>query len=334
MKRNILDEAVANATRISNAAMSNARTQLTEAFSTNLKVAVTEGMRDALSEEKDQPGDYHAKPEKKGFIGDRDGQSDESLNGIGDGPAKLEASVYEGDDEDEMDFDDVGSEDGDEEVLDDEEYYDDEEDFGDELEFDDNPSDEFEDDVMEMDDEDMSDGDDDDVEIDIDVDAEADDNDEDGVNDEDDDEDEDVFEVIEMDGEEEEMDSLKSENSKLKKENRQYNKALRYLTHKLDEVNLFNARLAYSTKLMRKVALTTEEKTKVVQRFDECESIKEVKRAYQMMNEVWSKNTSRKQRVRKNVQTVSTIKEGRETRNEQLNETAARWKELAGIIQS
>ena len=97
------------------------------------------------------------------------------------------------------------------------------------------------------------------------------------------------------------------ENKSLKRENRRYEKALTFLKKRIDEVNLFNARLAAASDLMRKVSLTKGEKERVVEHFDKARTVGEVKRTHRALAEGYSaaNRSVKKQRVaRPNVQSV------------------------------
>jgi hypothetical protein len=291
MARDIVSEAVEQAEAMKEAAYENAKSVLVEAMSTNLKAAVTEAIDEKLDDAEVKVAE------------DNDDDSVE------------EASVKEGHDKDwggdkgdesksRRDFEESEiEEDEDEEEIADDAYDVDDDDEGDEGE------------VSEMDIEEVieiiedEDDDDDDEEINIDVDVDA---------DEDEDEDEDLDEEDEEDedyggnkGDESrskrDFESAIKENKSLKKENARYAKALTFLKKRIDEVNLFNARLAAAGDLMKAVSLTKEEKEKVVEHFDSCKTITEVKRTFKVLGEAYAgtDRAIKKQRIeRPNVQSV------------------------------
>ena len=121
------------------------------------------------------------------------------------------------------------------------------------------------------------------------------------------------------------------ENRQLRRENRRYEKALNFLKKRIDEVNLFNARLAAASDLMRKVSLTKNEKERVVEHFDRARSVGEVKRTYKALQEGYSAANRgvKKQRVaRPNVQSVvSEEQKQKQATDGQYN----RLNELAGL---
>ena len=119
------------------------------------------------------------------------------------------------------------------------------------------------------------------------------------------------------------------ENRQLRRENRRYEKALTFLKKRIDEVNLFNARLAAASDLMRKVSLTKGEKERVVEHFDRARTVGEVKRTYKALTEGYtaSNRTVKKQRVgRPNVQSVIS-EDQKQSQDGQYDRLA----ELAGI---
>ena len=125
------------------------------------------------------------------------------------------------------------------------------------------------------------------------------------------------------------IESAVKENRQLRRENRRYEKALTFLKKRIDEVNLFNARLAAASDLMRKVSLTKGEKERVVEHFDKARTVGEVKRTHRALAEGYSASNRgvKKQRVaRPNVQSV--ISEEQKSQGDgQFNRMA----ELAGL---
>ena len=194
--------------------------------------------------------------------------------------------------------------------------------------------------MPEMEDEDDDDDDDEEVDIDIDIDADGDDEDEEEldevdldevieiVEDEDDmdegmhgdkeegahdaDEGEDMDEVDMEDDEDmdeigmkKKYESAVAEAEELRTENRRYAKALKVLRTRIEEVNLFNARLAAATDVMNQVTLTKEQKERVVEHFDSCDTLDEVTRMAGVLKEAHETHAPSKNRAqRPNVQSV------------------------------
>ena len=121
------------------------------------------------------------------------------------------------------------------------------------------------------------------------------------------------------------------ENRQLRRENRRYEKALTFLKKRIDEVNLFNARLAAASDMMRKVTLKKDEKQRVVEHFDRARNVGEVKRTYRALSEGYraSNRSVKKQRIaRPNVQSVLTEDQKKQNTNQSQFD---RMSELAGL---
>lgn len=265
--RDIVSEAVEQAEAMKAAAYENAKNVLVEAMSTNLQAAVAEAIDEKLDTE--------------------DVEISEEV--------VAEETVEEGaHDTDEMeDKDEMGH-------------------------------------MDELEDDDDDDEDDEEVDIDIDIDADGDDDDDEEELDEvdldevieivededemDEGEHEDAEEGEDMDEvdmeDDEDMDELKYEAAvkeveELRTENKRYAKALKVLRTRIEEVNLFNARLAAATDVMNQVTLTKEQKERVVEHFDSCDTLEEVTRMAGVLKEAHEGSVSSKNRTaRPNVQSV------------------------------
>ena len=265
--RDIVSEAVEQAEAMKQAAYENAKNVLVEAMSTNLQAAVAEAIDEKLDTE--------------------DVEISEEV--------VAEETVEEGaHDTDEM---------------------------------------EDKDEMAHMDELEDEDDDDDDEEVDIDIDIDA-----DGDDDDDEDEEEldevDLDEVIEIVEDEDEVDEGEHEDAdegedldeeddedveeigkmykeavaeveSLRTENKRYAKALKVLRTRIEEVNLFNARLAAATDVMNQVTLTKEQKERVVEHFDSCDTLDEVTRMAGVLKEAHETTAPSKNRTqRPNVQSV------------------------------
>lgn len=314
MARDIVSEAVEQAEAMKKAAYENAKNVLVEAMSTNLKAAVTEAIDEKIDDadvNTEDTVDEASVEEGKDFGGDK---GDES---------KSHRDFEETELPDDEDLDEDEDE---EEIADD--GYDEDDDAGDL---------EGEDDLEEIDIEEVieiieDEEEDDDEEVNIDVDVDSDEDDEEEDDDEEIDEDKDYGgNKGDESRSDRDYEAAVQENKQLRKENKRYAKALTFLKTRIDEVNLFNARLAAASDLMSGVSLTKEEKEKVVEHFDGCKDVNEVKRTFKVLNEAYT-NTDRvvkKQRVdRPNVQSV--ISE--ETKAKDATATAfERLSQLAGV---
>jgi len=329
MAKDIVQEAVEQAEAMKEAAYENAKSVLVNAMSTNLKAAVSEAIGDKINEDGNPKGaNLNVNYDPEGL---KNPEGDD-LTDEGDGPAIIEAGVdegddfggdkgdesksrrdYEDDDEDENEGDEYGGGMGDESrsdrdyeaALEDED--DDEVDV--DIDMDDDDDDEDIDEVLEI----IEDEDEDDVDVDVDVDE---------------DEDEDVEERGMLN---KKVEAAVKENRQLRRENRRYEKALTFLKKRIDEVNLFNARLAAASDMMRKVTLTKDEKQRVVEHFDRARNVGEVKRTYKALAEGYraSNRSVKRQRIaRPNVQSVLTEDQKKQNTNQSQFD---RMSELAGL---
>jgi hypothetical protein len=312
MAKDIVQEAVEQAEAMKEAAYENAKSVLVDAMSTNLKAAVSEAIGEKIEETGNPKGaDLNVQYDPSG----QEKLDGDDLTDEGDGPAIVEAGLdeddeyggnkgdesrshrdYEGDDEDENEDVEAALEDDDEEEAD----------IDVDIDVDDDEDEDI-DEVLEIIEDEDEDEEDADVDVDIDV---------------DDDEDEDVDES-------EKYEATVKENRQLRKENRRYEKALTFLKKRIDEVNLFNARLAAASDLMRKVSLTKGEKERVVEHFDKARTVGEVKRTHRALTEGYTaaNRSVKKQRVaRPNVQSVIS-EEQKQSQDGQYDRMA----ELAGL---
>jgi hypothetical protein len=91
---------------------------------------------------------------------------------------------------------------------------------------------------------------------------------------------------------EEVNESIISEMETLRKQNSEYKKALVLFKEKLNEVAVFNANLAYATRLFTEHSTTKNEKLDILKRFDTVSNINESKNLYsQITTELGSKKT-------------------------------------------
>ena len=87
------------------------------------------------------------------------------------------------------------------------------------------------------------------------------------------------------------LESLKNENQNYKNKNKDYKKALTMFRDKINEVAVFNANLAYSTKLFTEHTTSKQEKINVLRRFDNVETLNESKGLYKQLNSELSVKT-------------------------------------------
>lgn len=101
--------------------------------------------------------------------------------------------------------------------------------------------------------------------------------------------------------------AINEEISKLKKQNNEYKKALLMFKDKINEVAIFNAGLAYSTRLFTEHSTTKQEKIQILERFDSIKSINESKNLYDTIKtELGNKKTITETVVNKITKTPTT----------------------------
>ena len=101
--------------------------------------------------------------------------------------------------------------------------------------------------------------------------------------------------------------SLNEEVENLKKQNNEYKKALVLFKDKLNEVAVFNANLAYATRLFTEHSTTKQEKLNILKRFDSISTLSESKSLYNTIKtELGTKTTVTETVVDKITSTPST----------------------------
>ena len=338
MAKDIVQEAVEQAEAMKEAAYENAKSVLVDAMSTNLKAAVSEAIGDKVNEDGNPKGaNLNVNYDPEG-LKDLDG---DDLTDEGDGPAIIEAGVDEGDE--------YGGGKGDESKSRrdyEDENEQDEEEEEDQLEGDEYGGGKGDESRSHRDFEEADDEEEDDEEIDVDIDIDADDDEDEDIDEvleiieDEDEDDEDVDVDVDVDEDEDveergmlnkKVEAAVKENRQLRRENRRYEKALTFLKKRIDEVNLFNARLAAASDMMRKVTLTKDEKQRVVEHFDRARNVGEVKRTYRALSEGYrtSNRSVKKQRIaRPNVQSVLSEDQKKQNTNQSQFD---RMSELAGL---
>ncbi len=274
--RDIVSEAVEQAEAMKAAAYENAKNVLVEAMSTNLQAAVAEAIDEKLdTEDVEISEEVVAEETVEEGAHDTDEMEDKEEMAHMD---ELE-DEDEDDDDEEVDIDidiDADGDDDDEEDLDevdlDEviEIVEDEDDMDEGMHGDKEEGAHDADEGEDMDEVDMED-------------------------------DEDMDEI----GMKKKYESAVAEAEELRTENRRYAKALKVLRTRIEEVNLFNARLAAATDVMNQVTLTKEQKERVVEHFDSCDTLDEVTRMAGVLKEAHETHAPSKNRTqRPNVQSV------------------------------
>jgi hypothetical protein len=317
-KKSLVDEVLDDALQVRETALANAKLALEEAFEPRIKSMISRHLQNEVEDEEMEEGWNEEEEEmEEGEYGDEDEVSEEE-DGYDDPTNADDASIDEEEHDDEMeeelepsDIDDENEEPSD--VASDdsgigEGDYSDEE-MEEEMEDEDDldleaviaeleaelGGEEEEEEEMEMD------MDSDEEEMEMDMDSEEDDEE---IIDLDEllsalTEEEDEEEVVEEDSE------LAQENSRLASELAEHREAVEILRSKLNEVNLLNAKLLYTTKLFRKFNLSNDQKMKVVESFDRTSSVRETKLVFSTLAESLSMNNSSKTK-----KSVASITEG------------------------
>lgn len=122
------------------------------------------------------------------------------------------------------------------------------------------------------------------------------------------------------------------QNDQLNEKLEAYEEAIDELKGQLGEMNLFNAKLLYTNKLLMNSDLTQAQRARAIESLDEARSLREVKLLFKTLTESFNKRsketvTESKQRI------VGSASRATRTAGASLNESteASRWATLAGI---
>ena len=125
---------------------------------------------------------------------------------------------------------------------------------------------------------------------------------------------------------------LAESNKKYKTVNDKLRLAVDTLKEKLDEVNLSNAKLLYTNRILRKSSLNERQKNKIVEALSNAGSVNEAKVLYEtLQNAVGSPRKEGPQSLSEAVSRPSTMLPRRKVQNNEFNPFADRMKILAGI---
>jgi len=136
------------------------------------------------------------------------------------------------------------------------------------------------------------------------------------------------------------VDDLEQENGELEQELGEAYKVVKFLKSKLNEVNLINAKLLFTTKLFRSFDLSQTEKIKVVETLDRASNAREAKLVFVTLAESYGKNKTKKvisKPVKKLTETIARASKTQLTtkpKPEILSESddmVARFRKLANI---
>ena len=126
---------------------------------------------------------------------------------------------------------------------------------------------------------------------------------------------------------------VKTENLRLRKENQDVYKALAEMKNTMNEVNLLNSKLMYSSKIIQSFDLTEAQQVKILETFDRAISVREVKLIYATIQENYRGKAAKTRRQQKMVSESAsrTIRTAKPNPKSDLMEGADRWKILAGL---
>ena len=125
---------------------------------------------------------------------------------------------------------------------------------------------------------------------------------------------------------------LAESNKKYKAVNDKLRTAVDTLKEKLDEVNLSNAKLLYTNRILRKSSLNERQKETIVEALSSAGSVNEAKVLYEtLQSAVGSSRKSGPQSLSEAVSRPSSMLPRRKVQNNDFNPFADRMKILAGI---
>ena len=146
----------------------------------------------------------------------------------------------------------------------------------------------------------------------------------------------DLEEVLQALSEEEGMEKEDEDDKKvdeMQTQLKEYKDTIGYLREKLNEVNLFNAKLLFTNKLFRGFGLNNNQKLSVVEQFDRTQNLREIKLVYATLAESFKGNGNKK--VNESKGQASKAVASTEPKKEVLSEGAEmknRFKKLANLI--
>lgn len=133
-----------------------------------------------------------------------------------------------------------------------------------------------------------------------------------------------------------EVASLRAENVRLKKENREAFKVIAEMKSTMNEVNLLNSKLMFSSKIIQSYDLSEAQQVNILETFDRAQSVREVKLIYATIHEHYKGRTVKNSRPSPKTiaesasRTIKTVK-GNKPANDGLMEGAERWQIIAGL---
>ena len=126
--------------------------------------------------------------------------------------------------------------------------------------------------------------------------------------------------------------SLTSKNDKLLEKNKKYKNLLMQLKDKLEEVNLSNAKLLYTNRVLGGTSLNERQRNKIVEALSKADSVEEAKVIYETLQSAVGASRKRTPKsLSEVIQRSSTTLPRRNSETKKLDPVKDRWKTLAGI---
>ena len=128
------------------------------------------------------------------------------------------------------------------------------------------------------------------------------------------------------------LDGLSKENESLKRTIKEYKESFVVLRKQINEVQIFNAKLAYANKLFTNGGLTNDDKIKIAEEFDKIETIDEAKKLYNsLLTEMKGSKTVAKNPAEKLRTTSPQVIKAANSQTLFESDEMRRMKRLAGI---
>ena len=125
---------------------------------------------------------------------------------------------------------------------------------------------------------------------------------------------------------------LKENNKKLREQNKKYKNMLVQVKEKLEEVNLSNAKLLYTNRVLGSTSLNERQKTKIVETLSNVDSVEEARVIYEtLQSAVGSSRKRTPQSLSEAVKRNSSTTIPHRKEENKSNPHRDRWKTLAGI---
>lgn len=127
------------------------------------------------------------------------------------------------------------------------------------------------------------------------------------------------------------------EMAQLRKENKEFKETIKQLSEAMADINLLNAKLSYTTRMLSTKTLSESQKAKVIKAFDEAKSAKEVKVIFKTLNESIESASKKKPVIKENRGSASAAA-GKSTAKVltegivEVDPMVRRFQQLAGIL--